>query len=167
MIPHRDITLFFFLGINCRNRPQVGARNPTLNALTLNNSPLFQVTVLWLDWQQDESNPETLPLDTARIWHGTLDPDAWKDMGGKASSPNSRILAADTFAEMAEVRFHPDNVAFFRVSCDTITSDSNCMTSRVSEFHWPTCHSAHSVGHSFACQMDNESSPKSRIFLGW
>ena len=59
------------------------------------------IEVLWSDFERDDSNPECVPRDSYRIWHGVLDAQLWEDMGDYAFAPISRRLCPDTFAELA------------------------------------------------------------------
>jgi hypothetical protein len=72
--------------------------------------PTF-VKVRWEDFMQDESNPEAVPKDSYRLWHGAMDEDLWEDMGDYAIAPISRRLCPDTFAEIAEANRVPDRTA--------------------------------------------------------
>jgi hypothetical protein len=69
--------------------------------------PTF-VNIKWLDFRLDDSNPEDVPRDSYRIWHGPRDREIWRDMGEFAFAPISRIECPDTFAEIAAAHGVPD-----------------------------------------------------------
>ena len=60
-----------------------------------------QVRAFWVDFERDSTNPEWLPVDSYRIWHGTLDESLWEDMQEFAFAPFSRRLFPDSFATIA------------------------------------------------------------------
>jgi hypothetical protein len=63
------------------------------------------ITVRWRDFREDASNPEDVPRDSYRLWHGHIAKHIWEDMRQGADfayAPKSRILFPDTFAEIAQ-----------------------------------------------------------------
>lgn len=68
--------------------------------IVLSTHPTY-IEVLWSDFGRDHSNPERVPRESYRIWHGVMDPELWEDMGEFAYAPISRRLCPDTFAEIA------------------------------------------------------------------
>jgi hypothetical protein len=61
------------------------------------------VRVLWPDFQVDDSNPELVPRESCRIWHGSMGKDVWEQdqRDPLTFSPKSRKYCPATFAEIA------------------------------------------------------------------
>ena len=67
--------------------------------------------IRWDGFALDATNPEAVPKDSYRLWHGTMADNVWKPVEGGGFVPESRSAFPQTFAEIAEEHGVPDSTA--------------------------------------------------------